>query len=277
VSHQTEAAKFAKEREENSIASKKQVIDQKKQMDELKAELDSLKTQGADKEKLIAEHKARDIASAEKSSRLMLERLQSTLRSFHGNSNDTVEFKANDTDQVKMHQSVGKLAEQAINAVETLQHKTVVSDMNANTAKRSRDEMIGALAPFGGGTVGTVNASAGKFAKNTDGQLPGDQAPAAVLRAWMQQNTNATWQQVEHQFGLLNAPVLTGTVNASAGTWNKSHLGTSTRDDPRLSAMHLQPDLFHEMGSMVTGRMPSVDETISLCKSVNVQTHGPPR
>jgi hypothetical protein len=265
-------------RDTEKVASDR-AIEQQNQLDAMKSELDSLKAEGINKQLEIEAHKERDAASAEKHSRLMLSQLQDTLRSMRGKSDSNIQFQSDVTDPVKMHQQVGELAKEAIKAMSEMKDKTDKANMESTSAKRSRDEVFGAMAPFGGTATGTINASATKAAKVEYEQFTpnhADTSSSTKLRVWMQENPSALWRDIQHQFQSMNAATLTGTVNASAGMWNQSQLAPST-ENIKLSAMQMQPNLFQAMSNMITGRMPSTEETIQICNSVNVVVNGPPR
>ena len=112
--------------------------------------------------------------------------------------------------------------------------------------------------------------------KGAKTQVGVEDSAAANLREWMNQNKTATWHEVHRQFHSINSPVLTGTVNASAGTWSKKTLEPPA-DAVSLSAMQIQPELFRTMSSMVTGRMPTQAETEQICASIQVHNAMPMR
>ena len=259
------------------------------QADTLRAELRAIQQQNDEKAAVIGVHRQRELDAAQRGANDELAKLQATLRAYRASSDGHVmEDQYTGTDPVSVQKKVGHVVAEAIKTMNELVHNTHQAGMHAATAKRSHAQAMDALAPFGGeqrvASVGVVNASAARYGELEISKVARFANPETEqreqcrqLREFMDHHPEALLADVQKQLRLLQTPVLTGTVNASAGaTWSVKSAEPASRP-VALCAMHTQPLLFDSILKMNTGHIPGPAEVKLILDSVNVQRAGPYR
>jgi hypothetical protein len=255
------------------------LTEQKERLSALEKQLSDVEAAKKEKDAQLQLHKEREIEAAKQNTQNVLAELQQKMKAYTNSPDGVVVEPPKSDDPISIQKHVSSLAQNAIKTMDQMQKIAEQSNMQASNAKRSRDEALGAIAPFGVPnampTMGTVNASAADEPAPKMHKVTGDKGEQ--LRSWMDSNKNALWTDIQRQFNMLSGSSVGGVVNASAnGVWTRESMQVA-EDQPKLNAMHLQPNLFKEMCGLVTGKIPDANEIQRLCATVHRQSAGPMR
>lgn len=241
------------------------------------AERDASRAETEATRRQLEEAKAAALEKAQAGTHGVLEKLRHTLQAVRSASATTRHLPETTpleptADPTRLHQQIQNLAGQAISTVQELREQNQHSDMQASHAKRSRDNMLQAMEPFGG-VVSANQESMQQLHKRPRTEPASD--PGEQLRDWMATSKEpVTWSMATAKFNAINGACRQGVVSASAAaapgsnTWARRSI--SEQRPVFLSAMQLQPEIWDELSRQMTGRTPTSSEVVEMCRSINV-------
>ena len=251
-----------------------------------------LKAQEEETERLKKEQQAhyeRSLKEAQASRKRNFDELQKTLMSITGKADALAEGQVvsgeMDEQQVTRHEA--QVTKDAINTLGEYQKQLQQQNSANNMLKRRNEDMATSLHPFGMVNASAAGQSLEQRPTKTRAVLEADMrqiAPrehqqmfsASVLekmKEFRQTHPKTTYQEAQ---ACLNGCIsiennhAVGIMNASRGLWQRTHTDAPAEKQD-LSAKEWDPEMFQGIAAIMSGRIPTPEETDSILKSINTK------